>query len=123
MAGRNCHLLIHECTFEDIFQEEAINKKHSTISEALSISEKMNAQATVFTHFSLRYKNLTRVDEIIDNKVKKNHSRHIGVAFDFMKCEPEDFQQLDNILHDTKVVFKQEIDTVEQRRDKKIKRS
>lgn len=114
-------MLIHECTFEDIFKDEAIQKKHSTIGEALSISKKMNAQATIFTHFSLRYKNLTRVDEIIEKK--QNDSWQIGVAFDFMKCTPQYFNEMHNMLIDTKVAFRQAIDSVEQKREKKLKRS
>lgn len=64
--GQNCDLLIHESTFEDTFVDEALAKKHSTISEALQVGERMNAKTTLLTHFSLRYHNLTRVDDILE---------------------------------------------------------
>lgn len=119
--GKDCHLLIHECTFEDGFHAEAKLKKHSTISEALRVSEQMNARTTIFTHFSIRYKYITRIDEIIENQQKTSHTRNVGVAFDFMKCGPDNFEQLNDMLTEMKVVFREDIDTVEYRRSKKLK--
>ena len=54
-AGINCNLLIHEATFDDIRMQDALKKKHSTISEAVGIAKKMNAEHTILTHFSQRY--------------------------------------------------------------------
>ncbi|VWU51919.1 tRNA 3'-trailer sequence RNase, putative, partial [Hepatocystis sp. ex Piliocolobus tephrosceles] len=38
--SENCDVLIHEATFDDELINEAINKKHSTIYEAMEISKK-----------------------------------------------------------------------------------
>ncbi|PVU88652.1 hypothetical protein BB559_005475 [Furculomyces boomerangus] len=49
------NLLIHEATLYDELYEDAVSKKHSTVSEAIAISLAMRAQHTIFTHFSQRY--------------------------------------------------------------------
>ena len=54
-AGKDCDLLIHEATFEDTKQDDAIKKRHSTTSEARSIASRMKAKHTILTHFSQRY--------------------------------------------------------------------
>ena len=51
----NCDLLIHESTFEDALLSDAISKRHSTISEALTVGRLLRAKSTVLTHFSQRY--------------------------------------------------------------------
>lgn len=48
-------VLIHEATFEDDKLEEAIQKKHSTINEALLVGKQIGAYRTILTHFSQRY--------------------------------------------------------------------
>lgn len=56
--GFNASLLIHEATFDDLKQDEALKKRHSTISEALQVARDMNAYRTILTHFSQRYPNI-----------------------------------------------------------------
>lgn len=53
--GKGATVLIHEATFGDDKQEEAVNKRHSTIGEALGVATRMGAYRTVLTHFSQRY--------------------------------------------------------------------
>lgn len=60
-VGKNCDLLIHEATFDDLLVEHAMRKRHSTISEALSVARKMNARHLVLTHFSQRYPKIPNV--------------------------------------------------------------
>lgn len=38
-AGMNASLLIHEATFEDALENEAIERRHSTTSEAIRIGD------------------------------------------------------------------------------------
>ena len=76
IAGENADLLIHEATFNDDLQEEAVTKKHCTISEALEVADSMNAKNTFLTHFSQRYPQLP-----------VGHSQNVirvGFAFDCM---------------------------------------
>ncbi len=54
-AGIDCDLLIHEATFDDSKQEDAVKKRHSTSSEARRMAVQMHAKHTVLTHFSQRY--------------------------------------------------------------------
>jgi ribonuclease Z len=54
-AGKDCHLLIHEATFDDSLAADAISKKHSTVTEAFNVGRAMRAHYVVLTHFSQRY--------------------------------------------------------------------
>lgn len=111
--GKNCDLLIHECTFDNAFLEDAITKAHSTIGEALDVSKRMNAKSTVLTHFSLRYGKLANIDDVNRNNV--------GLAFDFMKISPRNFRVLNEILLELKVAFKEHANEIEVKRAKKLK--
>ncbi|RNA44962.1 ribonuclease mitochondrial [Brachionus plicatilis] len=111
--GKNCDLLIHECTFDDAFKDEALKKMHSTISESLEISDKMQAKSTILTHFSLRYGKITQIDEI-----KRDN---VGIAFDFMNISQDKFKNLNKILKEVKVIFKEHVDEIEVKRIKKLK--
>lgn len=53
-------LLIHEATFDDDEkgQQEAVQKRHSTVSDALGISKRIETKSLILTHFSQRYPKL-----------------------------------------------------------------
>lgn len=53
--GAGATILIHEATFDDNKQSEAVQKRHSTISEALAAAADMRAYRVILTHFSQRY--------------------------------------------------------------------
>ena len=53
--GQRARLLIHEATFEDDLIEEAKEKRHSTIGEAMIVAKDMKADFILLTHFSQRY--------------------------------------------------------------------
>lgn len=53
-AGRGATVLVHDSTFDDDLADQAADKLHSTISEALSVGAAMEAKYTVLTHFSAR---------------------------------------------------------------------
>lgn len=59
--GADATILIHEATFEDDLQSEAIKKRHSTVIEALTVAKKMNAFRVILTHFSQRYPGSTLI--------------------------------------------------------------
>ena len=75
-AGVDASILIHEATFDDSKEEMAAQKKHSTVSQAISMSTKMRAKITILTHFSARYPVLPVVDNSLSSK--------LVVAFDGM---------------------------------------
>ena len=60
--GKDSTVLIHEATFDDELQGEAMAKKHSTISEAVAVGVAMRAKRILLTHFSQRYAKLPKVD-------------------------------------------------------------
>jgi len=52
--GKDCTLLVHEATLCDADRKMALQKAHSTTSEALFVAKQMNAYRVVLTHFSQR---------------------------------------------------------------------
>ena len=50
--------VIHEATFEDDMQQDAILRKHSTWSEAVEVGRQSGAHELLLTHFSQRYPKL-----------------------------------------------------------------
>jgi ribonuclease Z len=99
--GKECDFLLHECTFDNSYLDEAIKKKHSTISEALETSRKMNAKWTLLTHFSTRYGRISRINDI--------NLKNTCFAFDFMYLSPKYFHLLNELLPYLNVVFKDHV--------------
>ena len=62
-AGQGALVLIHEGTFSKELHEEAIEKKHSTVEEAVDVGLRMGAAATILTHFSQRYPKMPPVQQ------------------------------------------------------------
>jgi len=61
--GSGSHLILHEATFDSELIYEAISKKHTTISEAISIGSTMNPQGhLLLTHFSQRYPKTAKLE-------------------------------------------------------------
>lgn len=58
LIGRNSDVLVHEATFDDGMEGDAIAKKHSTTGEALGVAIKMKAKNLILTHFSQRYQKI-----------------------------------------------------------------
>ena len=83
-VGHGADLLVHEATFEDGMEEEAVLKMHSTVSEALSIAKRMDTKACILTHFSQRYPRIPPLREE-DSQLPFP----VAFAFDFMKVNPE----------------------------------
>ena len=52
-VGKDATLLIHEATFENDLIEDAINKRHSTTEEAVSVAERY--ANTVYILFIYKY--------------------------------------------------------------------
>lgn len=107
--GRNSTLLIHEATLEDTLAASARFKRHSTISQAIEQSEKMQAKYTLLTHFSQRYRVLPPInDDLIKHK-------NIGIAFDFMEIVPDDLSKLNDLYFKLKETYAEELERVERR--------
>ena len=104
-AGRGASLLIHEATLEDGLLDHAIAKKHCTVSEALEVSDKMNPNFTILTHFSQRYPKIPSflmADQL--------HSR-VAIAFDCMSVSLKQLNQLHKFLPAMRDIFAEVVDT------------
>ena len=53
--ARDADVLIHESTFGDDAQEEALSYAHSTARQAAKVAQSAGSQRLVLTHFSSRY--------------------------------------------------------------------
>ena len=85
-VGQGSDLLIHEATFEASMVEEAKQKKHCTITEAIDVGSKMKASHVMLTHFSQRYPKLPPL------------AQTVAMAFDLLSCRPTDCAWLASIL-------------------------
>uniref|UniRef100_A0A8D3BUA0 Zinc phosphodiesterase ELAC protein 2 n=1 Tax=Scophthalmus maximus TaxID=52904 RepID=A0A8D3BUA0_SCOMX len=109
--GRNATLLIHEATLEDGLEQEAVEKRHSTTSQAIGIGVKMNAEFIMLNHFSQRYAKIPLFSEDFDDKV--------GISFDHMRIHYGDFKILPRLIPALKTLFAEEIEEMEERREKR----
>ncbi|KAK9472956.1 beta-lactamase-like protein [Dipodascopsis tothii] len=81
--GLDADVLLHEATMDDELAEEARKKRHSTLSEALSVAQQMRARHVVLTHFSQRYPKIPDVDAA-------GSAANVAVAFDGMAVRLRD---------------------------------
>lgn len=88
--GQDCTVLIHEATFEDNLSTEAVEKRHSTTTEAIQSAINMNAKFLLMNHFSQRYPKIPVFDSKYNNRT--------GVTFDLMSVRPEMFHKLPSFL-------------------------
>uniref|UniRef100_A0A8C9TY42 Zinc phosphodiesterase ELAC protein 2 n=1 Tax=Scleropages formosus TaxID=113540 RepID=A0A8C9TY42_SCLFO len=100
--GKNATLLIHEATLEDGMEEEAKQKRHSTISQAIDIGMKMNAKFIMLNHFSQRYPKIPLISADSGDRV--------GISFDHMKTRiiPPFFMYPEKLDMDTLQSFDKE---------------
>ncbi|XP_074576785.1 LOW QUALITY PROTEIN: tRNase Z TRZ3, mitochondrial-like [Curcuma longa] len=100
-ASRDATLLIHEATFEDSMEDEAIARNHSTTKEAVGVGTSAGAYRVILTHFSQRYPKIPVFDEADMQKT--------CIAFDLMTVNLADLPVLPKFLPYLKVLFKKEM--------------
>ncbi|ONK67177.1 uncharacterized protein A4U43_C06F16930 [Asparagus officinalis] len=100
-ASSGATVLIHEATFEDGMDEEAITKNHSTTKEAIAVGASAGAYRVVLTHFSQRYPKVPVFDEV--------HMDRTCIAFDLMSVNAADLHVLPKVLPYLKVLFRNEM--------------
>jgi ribonuclease Z len=62
--GQGSDVLVHEATFDDDMEGDALAKRHCTIGEALAVATKMAAKNVILTHFSQRYQKLPVMENV-----------------------------------------------------------
>lgn len=73
-------LLVHEATFEDTDQDQAHKKKHSTVSEAISVSSQIEASRLLLTHFSQRYVSTSK-EQTKNQRITNREGKVVPVGF------------------------------------------
>ncbi|XP_037544598.1 zinc phosphodiesterase ELAC protein 2 [Nematolebias whitei] len=109
--GKDATVLIHEATLEDGLEMEALEKRHSTTSQAIGIGMKMNANFIMLNHFSQRYAKIPIFNEDLTERV--------GISFDHMRIRFTDFQTLPKLIPALKSLFAEELEELEERREKR----
>ncbi|XP_074826641.1 zinc phosphodiesterase ELAC protein 2 isoform X2 [Natator depressus] len=100
--GKDTTLLIHEATLEDGLEEEAVEKTHSTTSQAIGVGMKMNAEFIMLNHFSQRYAKIPLFSADFSDKV----------------CFG-DFVTIPKLIQPLKALFADEIVEMEERKEKR----
>ncbi|ORX97727.1 Metallo-hydrolase/oxidoreductase [Basidiobolus meristosporus CBS 931.73] len=95
--GKDATLLIHEATFEHEKKQEAIEKRHSTVTEAIDVSARMNSSFLLLTHFSQRY---PQVPVFTDSHAK------VGISFDLMNVRISELSKLSKFVQPLKVLYR-----------------
>ena len=78
-------LLIHEATFQEEEQEEALKRKHSTVAEAIQIAADIPANRVLLTHFSQRYVSMTSTIDrqpLVSFETSSRRNVPVGFAMD-----------------------------------------
>ncbi|KAK9811324.1 hypothetical protein WJX72_001848 [[Myrmecia] bisecta] len=101
-AARDATVLIHEATFEDALEEEALAKNHSLTHEAIDIGNQARAYRTILTHFSQRYPKMPVID--------KSFNSTTAIAFDLMTVNLADLPLLPHLVAPLALLFKEEME-------------
>ena len=104
------NLLIHEATLGTPFLNDCIIKKHTSFAEAVKVSEEMQAEYSIFTHFSQRYSRVPTFEEF-----EVDTAKNCGVAFDHMVITPKNLCTIQKIYPALKIMFHKELQYIENR--------
>ncbi|XP_003385508.2 PREDICTED: zinc phosphodiesterase ELAC protein 2-like [Amphimedon queenslandica] len=98
-AGKDASLLIHEATFDDSLQANAVARLHSTKSEAIQVARHMNAAFLMLTHFSQRYHNHMRHHDhsCFSLHLFEDLPSNVAVAYDFMTIDMDELDKLSDV--------------------------
>ncbi|KAK9807250.1 hypothetical protein WJX73_003185 [Symbiochloris irregularis] len=96
-AAQDADLLVHEATFEDALESEALAKRHSLTREAVQTGQECGAYRTLLTHFSQRYPKIPVFDA--------SFAASTCIAFDFMTVNLADLTILPKLLGPLQQLF------------------
>ncbi|XP_040291980.1 zinc phosphodiesterase ELAC protein 2 isoform X2 [Bufo bufo] len=109
--GKDASLVIHEATLEDGLEQDAIEKAHSTTSQAIGVGMDMNAEFMMLNHFSQRYAKLPLMSDSFSSKV--------GISFDHMRIRLSDLRTLPKLMGPLKALFAEDLEELEERKQKR----
>ncbi|KAK5055320.1 hypothetical protein LTR84_013070 [Exophiala bonariae] len=87
--GADSDVLVHEATFDDGMEGDALAKKHSTTGEAVGVALEMKAKNLILTHFSQRY---SKIPVLTSVKLPESTSQ---------EADDIDYMGMDNGHNDT----------------------
>jgi len=96
-AGKGATVLIHEATLQDGKELDARYKRHSTMSEAIQVGERMGAHRILLTHFSQRYPKLPVSSSAGQDRVV--------FAYDLMRLRFEQLKWAPRLLPGMRALF------------------
>ncbi|CAI2351399.1 unnamed protein product [Caenorhabditis sp. 36 PRJEB53466] len=100
--GQGADVLVHESTFEDGHEADAMRKRHSTMGQAVDVGKRMNAKNVILTHFSARYPKVPVLPEYLDEL-------NIGVAMDMLRVRFDHLPLVSKLLPVYREVFVSEL--------------
>uniref|UniRef100_A0A915DYY9 ribonuclease Z n=1 Tax=Ditylenchus dipsaci TaxID=166011 RepID=A0A915DYY9_9BILA len=101
--GRDCDILVHEATFQDLLKIDANLKKHSTMEQAVDVGCRMNARNVILTHFSARYNKVPMLpDYLLD-------AGNISIAMDNMVVRFDRLDVLPKLLPIYRHIYLEEL--------------
>lgn len=109
--GSDCDLLIHEATFSEHFEDEAVKKRHSTSEQAIEIRDKMDAKFVILTHFSNRFSKIPLRPNKFDDRV--------GIACDHMRLHRDTLKKSSLFFHVLEVLYNEDLKTSKLLTDRK----
>ncbi|KAJ1367478.1 Ribonuclease Z [Parelaphostrongylus tenuis] len=112
--GQNADLLIHEATFEDGHEADALRKKHSTMGQAVEIGRKMNARNVILTHFSARYPKVPALPAYLEK------CGNVGVAMDNLRVRIDQLELIPKLLPVFREIYQEELFEIELRKESRI---
>ncbi|WKY04767.1 hypothetical protein Q1695_005631 [Nippostrongylus brasiliensis] len=109
--GQNADLLIHEATFEDGHEADALKKKHSTMGQAVEIGRKMHAKHVILTHFSARYPKVPELPAYLEK------CGNVGVAMDNLSVRFDQLGLVPKLIPIFREVYQEELFEIELRKE------
>lgn len=86
---------------EDGLETEATIKRHSTISQAVSVGVKSGSKFTLLTHFSQRYSKIP----MLPVRNKNDEFDRVGISFDFMHVSLSELELLPIMIPSIETMF------------------
>jgi len=116
----NADILIHEATFADGMEADAVVKRHCTAGEALMVGRDMNAKTTILTHFSQRYPKIPvmqtndkKNQTTTDSSAMNSSSMRVIHAFDFMTITPSNMDEASKLTPALQMLYPDESEDAE----------
>lgn len=103
-------VLLHEATFENEMQEDAIKKGHSTTKEAIEMGQQMGAKSTLLTHFSQRYPKIPQLG-------KGGEVGEVGICFDLMSVRFDQIWTLSKFIPALEALYSAQSEAAEEGTD------